>query len=327
VEGLDASSNQSRIALDVIRADCIYVAASARDARFTRICVASIRYFYPDIPLRILAGGPLEPGLSSELRRYWHVEPADLPSGDYGWGFVKLEPLFGRPGERFLVLDSDTVLAGPVLELWTDSEAQFLVDDEQQSEADTNRLYYNWRKLLDIDPGANPPQFVFNSGQWFGTAGVLKRTDFSPWLNWEMPRQMLLPDIFHCGEQGVYNYVINRKSAAGEIRVNRGKLMRWPAHSMHGLDVRTVARGTTPPLVVHWAGMKKPRLREMKGADLLAFFEAVYYRRMPGGAVRRKFMACRHASGHWLRDARVKARMHIGQFTSRRAPVSGNPAA
>jgi len=80
-------------------ANCIYVAASAHDFRCTRICVASIRYFYPDIPIRLLVGGRLQPGLSHELTRYWNVEVADHPGGDYGWGFVKLEALFGPPGE------------------------------------------------------------------------------------------------------------------------------------------------------------------------------------------------------------------------------------
>ncbi len=304
-----------------MRVNCIYIAASARDTRFTRICVASIRHFYPEIPVRILTGGRVEPGLLSELRRYWDVEPADFPLGEYGWGFVKLEPLFGRAGERFLVLDSDTVLAGPVLDLWSDSGAQFLVDDEQQSEADTARLYYDWRKMREIDAHATPPQFVFNSGQWFGSAGVLSRSDFSPWLDWDMPRRLRYAHAFMPGDQGVLNYVLNRKVALGALHVQRRNLMRWPGHTMDGLDAGAVAQGRAPPLIVHWAGMKKPRLREMEGSDLLAFFEAIYYRSMPAGAVRRQFKACRHASGHWLRDARVKARMHFDQFTSRRAAV------
>ena len=94
--------------------DCIYIAASARDARFTRICVASVRYFYPDIAIKLLVGGPLQRGLADELQRHWNVGVAQLPAGDYGWGFVKLEPLFMPSKERFLVLDSDTVIAGPV---------------------------------------------------------------------------------------------------------------------------------------------------------------------------------------------------------------------
>jgi hypothetical protein len=169
--------------------DCIYIAASSHDARYTRICVASVRFFYPNIPMRLLVAGPLKAGLADELIRYWDVSLADLPVGDYSWGFVKLEPLFGRLGERFLVLDSDTVLTGTVLDLWSDSRAPFLVDDEKQSEADTERLYYDWKKVRKIDSSAQPPRFVFNSGQWFGTAGTLMRDDFAPWVAWTLPRR------------------------------------------------------------------------------------------------------------------------------------------
>ena len=190
------------------RLDCIYISASARDARYTRICVASIRHFYPDVPIKLLAGGPLEQGLREELARYWDVRMASTRPGDWGWGFVKLEPLFGPQGERFMVLDSDTVFGGEVLGTWADSSADFLVDDEQQSEADTRRLYYDWRKVAAVDPAARPPQFVFNSGQWFGTAGVIVRSDFALLMDWSgMPPKLLHPDLLMPGDQGVLNYV------------------------------------------------------------------------------------------------------------------------
>src|SRR5215467_5198634 len=134
--------------------DCIYVGASKHDARFTRICVASIRYFYPEVPIRLLAGGPVEPELVEELGRYWNVETADVPAGDYGWGFVKLEPLFGSPGEKFLVLDSDTVITGPVLDFCQNTDAPFLVDDEAQSEAAAKRIYYDWKDVRKVDSRA-----------------------------------------------------------------------------------------------------------------------------------------------------------------------------
>ena len=163
--------------------DCIYVAASALDARYTRICVASVRFFYPEVPIRLLVGGRLQPGLADELEKYWNVGTAELSmKGDYGWGFVKLEVLFSAPGEKFLMLDSDTVLTGPVLDAWSDSRALFLVDDKAESEETTKAIYYDWEKVRKIDQEARPPLFVFNTGQWFGTAGVLTRDDFAPWV-------------------------------------------------------------------------------------------------------------------------------------------------
>ena len=209
------------------RLDCIYVAASAHDARYTRICVASIRHFYAHVPIRLLPGGPLESGLKEELARYWDVGIANIHPGNWGWGFVKLEPLFGPPGERFLVLDSDAVVVGDVLETWAGSAADFLVDDEQQSESDTRRLYYDWRKIAAIDPEARPPEFVFNSGQWFGTAGVLTRKDFALFVNWSgMPPRLHYPDLFMPGDQGVLNYVVNQNAILGR---NLGRLAQHHA--------------------------------------------------------------------------------------------------
>jgi hypothetical protein len=290
--------------------DCVYIAACATDARYTRICVASIRYFYPDLPVRLLVSGNLQPGLAEELRQYWAVGIADLPGkGEYGWGFVKLEPLFGRRGEKFLVLDSDTVLTGPVLNAWNDSRASFLVDDEEQSEADTIRLYYDWEKVRKVDPGALPPRFVFNSGQWFGTAGVLTRADFWPWVEWTIPRKTLPPGHFMNGEQGVLNYVLNRKVALQELHVERRRIMRWPAHSMVGLDAETVASRTATARIVHWAGLKKARVSDMAGGDLLAFFEKLYYERLPAGAARRFFAKYRDLVSYYAVSTRARMKL------------------
>ncbi len=307
--------------------DCIYIAASAHDARYTRICVASIRYFYPEAVIKLLPGGRLEPGLRQELARHWAVGVADIAPGDYGWGFVKLEPLFGPAGERFLVVDSDTVFTGPVLDALATSAADFLVDDEQQSEADTRRLYYDWRKVAAIDPLARPPQFVFNSGQWFGTAGVLMRDDFAPWVDWTMPRRLKHPDCFMPGEQGILNFVLNRKVDNDGLRLVRRKIMRWPGHGMEGLDAPTVTERRGPFVIVHWAGMKKPRLGEMAGADLLGFFERQYYAKIPLGSCLIRQRACADAVSFILRGVirrmRLSARklrgLHVTKVLASRA--------
>jgi hypothetical protein len=231
---------------------------------------------------------------------------ADIPTGCYGWGFVKLEPLFGRFSERFLVLDSDTVLTGPVLDLWRESQAPFLVDDEAQTEARTHAIYYDWERVSQIDPSARRPQFVFNTGQWFGTAGVLTRDDFTPWVEWTMPRRTIPPGRFMNGEQGILNYVFNQKVATENLRVDRKQIMRWPGHSLDGLNAESVARRIAAPRIVHWAGLKRARQRDMVGADLLAFFEKVYYRRFPAGEARRVFAGYQDTVSCCLLDFRVR---------------------
>ena len=310
MERVDAIEDEPSVGVGVSNlnssVDCVYIAACGRDARLTRICVASIRYFYPEIPIRILVGGSLQRGLAAELQKFWDVELADLPnSGDYGWGFVKLEALFGPIGERFLVLDSDTALAGPVLGLWKEDGAPFLVDDEKQLDDDEKRIYYDWKKVLQIDRTARSPEFVFNSGQWFGTAGVLSREDFSLGLVWTMPRSTTPPGYFMNGEQGILNYVLNRKVTLEGLKVERKQIMRWPGHSMGGVNAESIAKRTAPPLVIHWAGMKKPALGDMVGGDILLFFEKFYYTRLPAARARRQFAICQHFLIHWMHWVRV----------------------
>lgn len=275
---------------------CIYVAACSLDARFTRICVASIRYFYPHVPIKILAGDILEKGLVKELERYWNVSVAELPVRDYGWGLVKLEALFGPSGERFLVLDSDTIIGGDVLATWRESSADFLVDDDEESETDTHRLYYDWRKVAKVYPTTRPPQFVFNSGQWFGTGGVLSRGDFASLIDWSgVSPRLCHPELFpHGGEQGLLNYVLNQKAILDGLSVARRKIMHWPGRGMNGLDSQMIAERRAPALVVHWAGMKKPKLSEMVGADLLLFFEDLYYQHLPRPRLQRALGIGRH---------------------------------
>jgi hypothetical protein len=269
--------------------DCVYVAAAAHDARFTRICIASIRYFYPNIPINILAGGSLDSKLTEELASYWDVTLADLTTGDYGWGFVKLEPLFQQTRQRFLVLDSDTILAGPVLD-WAKQPEDFIVDDERDELYSMKRvkeLYYDHERAQADGNCVAKPAFVFNTGQWIGSSGILSREDFKGIVEWGLPPRVCRPNVFKMGEQGAFNFVINEQWRAGKIRVARIPLMRWPGHGMAGLNVDVVKARTAAPIVVHWAGQKEKRLRDMIGADLLSFFERMYYRRLPLGRTRR----------------------------------------
>jgi hypothetical protein len=202
------------------------------------------------------------------------------------------------------------------LNLWSDSGASFLVDSEKQSDDDTKRLYYDWEKVRMIDPCAQPPRFVFNSGQWFGTAGVLTRDDFAPWLEWTLPRKLRHPELFMPGDQGILNYVFNQKAALEDLKIQRRPIMRWPAYSMDGLGAETVAGRAAAPRIVHWAGLKKARQRAMLGADLLAFFEKIYHERLSAGQARRVFAACRHTLSHRRREVELLVKLALRKYAT-----------
>ena len=300
--------------------DVIYLAACSRDARLTRICVASIRYFYPQVPIKILAGDILQPGLAEELAKYWNVGVADLPVGDYGWGFVKLEPLFGPKGQRFMVCDVDTAFTGRVLEERAKSAAPFWVDNEQLSDADFKRLYYDWEKLRAVDPDVQSARAAFNVGQWFGEAGLAERDDFDALLEWTLPRTLKRPDVFMGGDQGVMNYVVLKHEAFAGLRIERTELMRWPGYGMDDLSPAAVQAGTAPARVIHWAGMKAILLRNMVGGDLLQFYEDLYYTRLPLPRIRRRLALWRHVWIHWSHNTSAPLRLFLAKWRKRLLP-------
>lgn len=275
--------------MNVYPIDTIYLAASSRDARLTRICVASIRYFYPDVPIKILPGDILQSGLAQELKAYWNVEISNILPADYGWGYVKIEPLFGSKGEKFLVMDVDTVFTGYVLELRAESNALFLVDNEPHTDAEFKKLYYDWDELKKIDSEVQSGRLAFSGGQWFGTAGYFTREDFDPWITWTFPRKQKFPNLFFGGEQGVVSLVVNKKEALENLTVDRTTIMLWPGNLelLKEVPLELIASRSAPPLVIHWAGMKKIRMKKMVGSDILMFFEKYYYSSIPYGRIRR----------------------------------------
>jgi hypothetical protein len=98
-----------------MRIDQIYIGCYSGDQRFTRILVASIRTWYPNIPIDLIKDESQEKFDTSDIERFWHVDIMECQRKTFGWGFAKLEPLSLEEKKRILLLDSDQIFAGPVL--------------------------------------------------------------------------------------------------------------------------------------------------------------------------------------------------------------------
>jgi hypothetical protein len=106
--------------------------------------------------------------------------------------------------------------------------------------------------------------------------------------------------------------------------------MRWPGNGLADLDVYSVAGGTAPARVIHWAGMKAIFLHNMVGGDLLQFFENFYYTRLPAGTLRRIFALWRHV---WInvlfaigRRIKLRRSLWFGHRETPNSPVLVKPA-
>jgi hypothetical protein len=290
--------------------DRVYIATHRADLRLTRICVASVRRWYADIPIFLLKDEANGAFSSREIEETWNVEVWPTKERAFGWGFIKLEPLFDRERHRYLMLDSDIVFLGRVIDSLEQFDADFVVQEETQLPSAVPDLYFDAAKIrASLDQSAADPPFTFNTGQYVGTSGLITRDDFAELVDWSEPRRVRHREMFNPSDQGVLNFVVLQKLKAGSISVARTPFMKWGEKEMSPFDVASLDGNSPYPYVIHWAGLKKLRLRRMLRADILTHFEAAYYRKLAFGRVRRWTRLAQDEVERWYRRAgRVIAR-------------------
>lgn len=267
-----------------MKIDIIYIPCYRRDYRLARICVASIRHWYPDIPICLIKDEMMHGFDTRELERTYRVSIFPQKARLYGWGFSKLEAMFEETGRRFLFLDADVVLAGPILEQLEAYDEDYIVHEEPYSLEDVYKYYFDLEKLEAMDPSFRFPKFTFNTGQFVGIAGKLKRTDFDPYVDWGEPRTVKNRDVFTFGgEQPVMNYIIMKKVTEGTMTLKRLPFMREGLHpDTASVAIDRLKRHEGYPFIIHWHDRKPdvfdPLMRQIPRQDILLYFENLYYR-------------------------------------------------
>ncbi len=291
--------------------DRIYIATHKGDLRLTRICVASIRKWYPGIPIYLLkdeASGSFD---TREIEKRWKVNVWDTEGKSFGWGFIKLEPLFDKTPTRYLILDSDIVFLGRVIDALEEFETDFVVQEEVQEPCQIPRLYYDELRIREsLNPSFGGVTFTFNSGQYVATSGLITRADFDGLVQWSEPRHVIHPHLFNPSDQGVLNYVLVEKERAGTVTVARSPFMKWGHQELAHFEVRALNNRSPYPFLIHWAGLKHVRIGRMPRADILRHFEEVYYERIPLGWARSRLRIASEEGNRWrMRVIRIAKRM------------------
>lgn len=269
----------------IMKIDLIYIPCYRRDYRLTRICVASIRHWYPDIPIVLVKDLMMRNFDTSELEKTFNVSVFPQKAKLYGWGFSKFEVFFEKERKRFLMLDSDIVLAGPVLDLLEQYNEDWIVHHEPFTQQDLLRYYFDPEKIKTLDADFNFPGYTFNTGQLVGITGQLKREEFNPFIDWTEPRNQKYRHAFTFGgEQPLLNYMIMKKQAKGELTVRRLDFMHsgLEEETQHVLLER-IKQKEGYPFIIHWHDKKPkvflPSMKLIPRNDILLFFENEYYRK------------------------------------------------
>jgi len=268
----------------------IFLAGYRRDVRFTRCCVASIRKWYPHIRISLIKDELAGAYDTSDLEQFYGVDIFDGGVRSYGWGMSKLEPLFLPERQRILILDSDIVFAGPVLDRLEQSAEDFVVAEEAHPGDEIREYYFDPELMERRHPGFRYPGYVFNTGQIVATSGILQREDFSPFVSFSEPRRSLEPEVFRCGEQGLLNFMLFSHQQRGRLSIGRTAFMQWAGRLRpEDVEIARLEGGSPYDFLVHWAGPKAAGLSSTPMKYLLTYFEDAYYRRISHGALLKHF--------------------------------------
>lgn len=275
-----------------MKIDTIYIACYKYDVRLTRSLIASIRMWYPDLPVCLIKDCLYGEFDTTEIEKYWNVSVLPTQQRHFGWGVSKFEPLFLAVKQRFLVLDSDIVLAGPVLELLEQYSEDFIVQHEDPSKAFVGSHYFDLNALQQFDSQFVFPGFTFNTGQWVGTSGIFKRSDFDSFIQWSSPPVVKNPEVFKLGEQGLLNYFLMNKMLQGNVTLRRLLFMEVGDNpAVQSIHLDQLQTSSSYRFVIHWCGLRKPRIQDMCRGDIIQHFENLYYRRVPLGHLRKGLRA------------------------------------
>jgi hypothetical protein len=294
----------------------VVVACCRHDVHLTRICVASIRYWYPDIPIFLLKDLFHGEFSTAEIEDTWNVRLFPTSRDQHGWGFGKFEAIFAPQGDRLLVLDADTAILGRVIDLIESHDADLVVSGDfvpDPSSSYMRTIYYDLDHVRTLDPEFNYPGFCFNSGHFAIRTGKLRRADFAGLVEWSTPPRLTHADKFIGGDQGILNFVAARKVRQSQLTLVPMDFARGGEDAgLAQLPLHYITRREGYPYIVHWSGLKPLSVALMPRSDLLRFYEAFYYSRLPRGGwtrTRRNLLHPFTAFGSTLNSRALRTRL------------------
>lgn len=275
----------------------IVISCNKKDFFLTKILVGSIRFYYQNIEIFLIKDFSNGVFNTKEMESVYKVKILDLGIKNYGWAAGKMHFLLSKEfdGEKYLMLDSDIVLIGRLLEKLEEASKDYEIGVSAEVydnpyDKFVEKTYYSYSYLKTYNPGFEFPGYLFNTGQMIVTPGILNQQemydffDLSSYPYYKKLEQLPLVD------QSILNYILPLKEQKGEIRIYKGNYMIWSeSKEALTLDIEKIKEGIEYPFLIHWAGaVRVPMLDMMTRFDILNFFEKYYYQRVPFGNMKRK---------------------------------------
>jgi hypothetical protein len=268
--------------------------ACSKDVHYAKALVASIRYFYPVAKIIAILDEDVSLRDSNQLARcagvrVFHVRHLIRQHKLYLTGLLnKFNVLFLPDVEEALICDADSVLVGPVLEMFDMSKDFVALSGRTINLQDPaeRKSFHKWAIDLDriaaLDPDfdQNGPIAYFQGSHFFLRPKMFPVEDLVRNLN-NLSLRHGGNTLFRAGDQGFWNYVINRKYApVGRFGLSNVTLganedpANYPEVSVGSVG----AKAQTGWGFVHYVGFsRRYQLARHSFGDLLVFFTRQYY--------------------------------------------------
>ena len=267
----------------------VVVFANREDFWFTKLCVASIRYYYPDVPVYLVKDNLNGRFSTDGFCKLYNVTTVDLGRPYYGWSAAKVHFLVNEklPAGKYLTLDSDIVFTGALLERLATVPADFIVHGEKHTEPfpqKTKDTFFDPEKIRQLYSGYQYPGFFFNAGQMVVTLGRMEKDHFKHCFNFEKYPYYFNRDAFPVVDQSILNCLLPVLAAENKLTLSETDYMLWSGNFFDGGNkdnVETIRDPSNLPYLLHYAGdLRTYKIEKMRGRNILAFFKTEYYRRL-----------------------------------------------
>jgi hypothetical protein len=283
-----------------MKIDRIYIPCFKKDFYFTKICVASIRYWNKEIPISLIKDFSKGAFDSSELEKTFDVSVFPLKFSKMD-AYGKLAPFIDEAGSRILLMDSDIIWIKDMIPELNNYAEDIVVQcyNPQDKENEMNCWYFNTDNLKKFYSDYTYPGFLFNTGQMVVNTSAFSEHDFKDIIEWKEQARPIHKNTFLCEDQGIINYVAARKIKEGKLSFSNHLFY------IHGFDLcinqfRPEDKNLPGeyPGMIHWHGNKPGIIFGLPGHKMLNFYEKYYYSKIKSGVSRRLMERIKRTCSH-----------------------------
>jgi hypothetical protein len=269
----------------------IVVCCNKKDFFLARICIASIRYYYPSIAIELIKDPGNGDFSSLEVEKYFNVKVVDLKITKMGWSGAKFHYLYqSEKGRKILILDADIVFIAPFLErmLPVIESNDYVVSIEAATIPDkewAENTYFDIQAVQKAYPDYKYPGFFFNAGQIFLTTGSVEEEQLNRFFDRRKYPFWQNCELFPMVDQSVYNYLLPSLNDKKMLKLGKEQFMVWAAsQATANIQLDKVSSKCLQTGLIHWAGcLRTGYIKKMLMSDILHFFEDYYYTKVPFG--------------------------------------------